>query len=128
MLLAGDSGKGFTIICIEALLFDLTPNLRVHLLVLCPEKNKTISLLRDRGQGTQPKGGPHVIKLTHIYLSDSKDVNTKDSILLNMYIELKTNFDAFILLDFPFSGGFKRCTGYLQIIFISYEENPNVFY
>lgn len=66
LLLAGDSGKGFTIICIEALLLTFTPNLRVHLLVLCPEKNKTISSLRDRGQGTSTKRWAHVIKLTHI--------------------------------------------------------------
>lgn len=90
LLLAGDSGKGFTIICIQALLFDLYFQCESSPTGFMSRKEQNYFIYSEiEVKVPQPKGGPHVIKRTHIYLFDSKDVNTKDSIL--QYIERAAN-------------------------------------
>lgn len=75
LLLAGDNGKGFTVIRVQALLFD--PYFQFESEVSRGEQNYFI-YSEIKVKIPQPKGWPQVITVTHIYLSDSKDVNTKE--------------------------------------------------
>ena len=79
LLLAGDNGKGFTVICVQALLFDLYFQFESELTGFVSRGEQNYFIYSEiKVKIPQPKGWPQVTKVTHIYLSDSKDVNTKE--------------------------------------------------
>lgn len=79
LLLAGDNGKGFTVTRVQALLFDPYFQFESELTGCVSRGEQNYFIYSEiKVKIPQPKGWPQVITVTHIYLSDSRDVNTKE--------------------------------------------------